>query len=708
MPTPIRLQRTFKPYGFLTLPSACHAYLPSPVCPDCENSPSAMLAMFSPLFRRRLGIAYDGCAYQYGYTTSWKQLKGSRCSWCSLLFKLLFPEWKKVLKGDIEDAMQAPMEVHAVLNIGFYQFSIWLTPLDAEHMRRSYDIGVYTYAAAAYFPAQPRIVDRGSADALARARACIDHCVRKHRVCRELAMSARSPHLPTRLIDCSDPNRPRLVRGTSVDANSTYLALSYVWGGDQPHRTTRANLSEYSRGIDSSLLPHTIRDAIHVTHGLGHRYLWVDSLCILQDSKEDKHCEMAQMLHIYRSAHVTIIASSSDKATDGFLHDPGPPISALQPLPFACPRRSRGPRRRPREDGTIHIALKKWQDLKDDHFETQPVNARAWCLQESLMSLRVLFFGKKSFCFRCPTHHKRVSGSPVDPPDTDPRQLPTMFLRGSNLARMSGPWPLLRDVRAYFTPRKWKVATYWSLWREVVEDYSGRRITYPSDKLVACAAIAEVFHRLWGSDYLAGLWRETLLWDLLWSMDEHVGASALAAPGLNRAPSWSWAGVDLKVKSRASDMSPIPMAEVVACDIALDDPELPFGGVSRGTLTLRATLIRCAWAPLHEGMEPQNGYWGLSAVLLETAQQAQRRIDSASDLTATEEALGDEQHRGRGQLDRKADYGVQHLWAALIFRADPKQSWCEVRGLVLSSTSDDESYGWNIQSLLSPVEFMVA
>lgn len=70
-----------------------------------------------------------------------------------------------------------------------------------------------------------------------------------------------------------------------------YLTLSYVWGGDQAHKTTSSNITTYEGGIDPTLIPLTIRDAIFVTNALGFRWLWVDSLCIIQDSDQD-HCAL--------------------------------------------------------------------------------------------------------------------------------------------------------------------------------------------------------------------------------------------------------------------------------------------------------------------------------------------------------------------------------------------------------------------------------
>lgn len=139
-------------------------------------------------------------------------------------------------------------------------------------------------------------------------------------------------------MECTDHTRPRLVSTTGE--HGEYLTLSYVWGGDQIHKTTTANLSSYEQGIAASLLHSTIRDAIYVTHMLGFRWLWIDSLCIIQDSDEDKAHEIGRMHHIYRYSHLTIMAASANGVSESFLQErPFPdldPHNSITGLPFIC------------------------------------------------------------------------------------------------------------------------------------------------------------------------------------------------------------------------------------------------------------------------------------------------------------------------------------------------------------------------------------
>lgn len=96
------------------------------------------------------------------------------------------------------------------------------------------------------------------------------------------------------------------------------VALSYVWGGTPTFMALNENIeglqipSSLAGGIGKEM-PKTIRDAMFLVQILGQRYLWVDSLCIVQDDAQ-KRIEIA---NIYAQASITIVASDGDNADDG-------------------------------------------------------------------------------------------------------------------------------------------------------------------------------------------------------------------------------------------------------------------------------------------------------------------------------------------------------------------------------------------------------
>ncbi|EIW62676.1 HET-domain-containing protein, partial [Trametes versicolor FP-101664 SS1] len=332
-----------------------------------------------------------------------------------------------------------------------------------------------------------------------------------------------------------------------------YLALSYVWGEPQPHQTTTCNISTYAKRIDVSLLPQTIRDAIAVTHSLGLQYLWTDSLCIMQDSGEDKLHELARMHLVYRYAYLTIIAASAERVSDGFLEDRSPPLDPEDylTLPIVCPPHSHTP------GGSI----------------TGPINARGWCLQEFYMSPRALLFTSVTLQFKCQAGRWNI---------------------GHSLQTTKNDF-WLPDVLFYPDPPALEQGSLdWSMvhrrWGDIVHQYSTRKLGEASDKLVACGALAEAFHRILSSDYLAGLWRDTLLHDLLWRRaPDAMSITDLVRPAEYRAPSWSWASVDGPVSMLPWDYGAdaTAVAEILRCEVTLKDPELQFGELRGASIVLR-------------------------------------------------------------------------------------------------------------------------
>ncbi|EIW52269.1 uncharacterized protein TRAVEDRAFT_135799, partial [Trametes versicolor FP-101664 SS1] len=319
----------------------------------------------------------------------------------------------------------------------------------------------------------------------------------------------------------------------------------------------------YTAGINPANLPQTIRDAIYVTHELGMQYLWADTLCIIQDSGQDKRRELARMHRIYRDAHLTIIASDARKVSEGFLQDR--PDAAVRDvvLPFVCP----------------------------------PV---------------------------------LVGGPP---------QL------GRRWHRLHAAW--------------WKV----------VVDYTQRSITSPTDKLVACGAIAAEFGRVLSTEYLAGLWRDTQLNDLLWF--KRPASANVARPAVYRAPSWSWAAVDGAVSKHVGEWAApaAAVAEVVSSEIVLEDAALPFGQVTGGSLVLSAALVPCEWGQ-------DRPYDGLR-FMAHQHEDPPGRLDEESVLGGkAKSALF-----ARGYIDSEPDdAGIRGLWAVPLFRNGPYY----VDGLVVS------------------------
>ncbi|KAL1637793.1 hypothetical protein SLS56_000348 [Neofusicoccum ribis] len=370
---------------------------------------------------------------------------------------------------------------------------------------------------------QPIPSHSDSDDSFGFARKAIEDCLKnhQHRLCGQ---SRRDLFVPSRLIYVGkDPGSTEHIKLCQVPANKVeYISLSHCWGNGPTFTTTTANLAERKRHIDFDSMPQSFQDAVTITQELGVRYLWIDALCILQDSKEDWETESAKMSSIYENAHITIAATAAHNSDCGILSPrPRPAKLTYQPSPRSKPHSLRA-RLVPSHHPSTTTA--------PPPPPSGPLRHRAWALQEHVLTSRILHYTRHELLFECRILTRcecRRALPPVRPTPhpTVPGLLPT----------------LLTTAR----PRAHR-----AVWHRLVAQYTARRLTVPADKLPAFGGIARAFAALRGGGgaaaYVAGCWAgaDALCADLLWSAVG--GGNALPAPHW-RAPSFSWASVDAAV-----------------------------------------------------------------------------------------------------------------------------------------------------------------
>jgi hypothetical protein len=477
------------------------------------------------------------------------------------------------------------------------------------------------------------IRDVSTHEAFSMALKCVQECIRSHDGC----IKPQAPVLPTRVIDCQYPMRPKLI--TTNYEKGEYLTLSYVWGEPQPHSTTTLNIALYHDFIDPACLPQTIQDAISTTNALGFRYLWADTLCIVQDSVEDKVREIAQMARIYTNAFLTIIAASSSKVSEGFLQKRADLLPPDVILPFMCPGN---------QTGTVHL----FDPLRLQGLPPDPVGLRAWCLQESALSPRALVFSSYTLQYHCNAGITNVGGA-VSPwtPETEKR-FPKPFFEMSSTEALPA---VMEDKEWYELRKKW--------WRNLT-DYTHRSVTNPADKLVALAGVAQQCQRIYCTQYLAGLWEDALLKDLLWSSSHRTEPPR---PETYRAPSWSWAAIDGPVgdidgyTTRSKCIQ--TCAQVIRCEVVPSKEELPFGEIHSGTLVLRARIVEARLSMSET--EPSRGRvyipWMAYHRLL------RRGKDSRAWSTRLVELLSPKVFIGDAKMDSSDDYHSWKVWVLVIW-----------------------------------------
>jgi hypothetical protein len=131
-----------------------------------------------------------------------------------------------------------------------------------------------------------------------------------------------------------------------------------------------------------------------------------------------------------------------------------------------------------------------------------------------------------------------------------------------------------------------------TMWRDIVREYSRRKLTFAQDKLPALAGVASKLAEKTGYTYVAGLWLEDLVpTGLLWFRD--FATTPLTRPQY-RAPSWSWASIDSHVAWSKSlpEGNVRAKVDIIQCEILLDSKISPFGGISSGYIEIKGSLKR--------------------------------------------------------------------------------------------------------------------
>jgi hypothetical protein len=163
------------------------------------------------------------------------------------------------------------------------------------------------------FQTRPLQTDIGSEYCFDLAKYWLRSCLEAH----QLSCPKIETLLPVRVIDVGLLGESSAFLHVSKGQRGQWLTLSHCWGENVPARTTMASIGKISDGIEISSLPSTFQDAILITRKLGYRYLWIDSLCIVQDSSHDWSRESIKMSEIYSNAVLCIAASAATDPHQG-------------------------------------------------------------------------------------------------------------------------------------------------------------------------------------------------------------------------------------------------------------------------------------------------------------------------------------------------------------------------------------------------------
>ncbi|CAG1986072.1 unnamed protein product [Fusarium graminearum] len=346
---------------------------------------------------------------------------------------------------------------------------------------------------------------------------CIQNTDGQHDICNK----GDQDYIPTRLLDVQhalENNVVRLVCPNKEDEKFKgveYATLSYCWGphaAEQNPMLLANNLETWqTEGFTWNRLPKTFQDAFKIASWLGLKWIWIDSMCIIQDSKSDWKIETKAMDQIYSNVKVNISADTGEDSRSGCFVQRR--LTDVTPLQFAT-----------QDLGD------EWIVTTDDTLEwteSAPSCKRAWIHRERQLSRRILHCTTKEMVWECCALGKSGFAS-----ETMPRGSP--FDKAFN-GETKFQIQIANASHANLSTKERREGMH-MLWNSICQDFANKSVSRTSDLPYILWGLAYEFHTLFnGEEYACGHWRSNLAESLTWWIPgmkpEHDGYLA---------PSWSW------------------------------------------------------------------------------------------------------------------------------------------------------------------------
>lgn len=349
-------------------------------------------------------------------------------------------------------------------------------------------------------------------------------------------------------------------------------------------RTLQGTLEQHFSKVEYDDLPLTFRDFIEIARRLCVRYVWIDSLCIIQDSREDWEKEAAQMAEVYSKSYLTIAASGSANGQGGCRVNPdtrsyGPVDIDCSCTDSECKTPSHPYRIWARDPNPVGAVLGQ-----------NPLNQRGWTVQERELAPRVVHYSHDTIRWEC----SELSGTLEFPCGDHLAFDAGRLFDGGRESRTTLIGPPQNDSKELSTTTKQTLA-----WFELVERYTQRSLTKQSDILPAMSGIARMIADQTSDRYVAGLWGSSLAHCLLWTHSNIQGHTSYrhTRPYPLLAPTWSWASVKgplaYTVNGNWYNFNEHPDSkytpELVEANLVPNGPD-PYSTLSAGSIKLRAKV----------------------------------------------------------------------------------------------------------------------
>ncbi|KID88652.1 tol protein, partial [Metarhizium majus ARSEF 297] len=385
------------------------------------------------------------------------------------------------------------------------------------------------------------------------------NCHERHLECRQLR--TKEAWRPTRLINIGTKGDTKWKLDLLPDKlqhTPVYMTLSYRWGLNANLQLLTTNINSFQEGRPIDDLPSTFRDAISIAQRFAVRFLWIDALCIVQDSRADWEREATTMGRVYANALCNIAAASSDSPDGGLFRTRDP--EELRP-------------------GLVRAVVDSNEPPKtyyvfDDAYASRQLFSsallqRGWVFQERLLCPRVLYFTEEQVFWECFVEQK-CEAFPYGIPGSVSSKKRDM----SNIIYSTQGHDAMSQQGCSISPQGLKT------WNNLVQEYSRCEFTKTSDKLFALAGLASIFCDWSRDEYIAGLWKSNLAIQLCYSVWE----TKLKHPSEHRAPSWSWASLDEHIQFPGSLERATAHISILAAN-------------SRQSLTIRGHLSQATFEP---------------------------------------------------------------------------------------------------------------
>jgi hypothetical protein len=312
-----------------------------------------------------------------------------------------------------------------------------------------------------------------------------------------------------------DVRRNCLARATTA---ARYLAVSYVWGAVPQLLNSTAMCESLmvpgALAFHKDSIPRVIIDAIDVVKNLEENYLWVDSLCIVQDDAEVKHHQIAHMAIIYSSAILTLVAVGARDANSNL---PGVRPSTRWPREKQKPNEFNRPLR---------------PDLVLKAIDRTVYVSRAWTFQERHLSRRCLYFLDEQIYFQCRMELWCEEKSFVQLSRFIP---PASAEVGLNIMSRAPAWG--QSIKR----KDWDRG--FAFYAELIQEYSWKTLSFPEDVLNAFSGLLNALETHSGWNFIHGLPEQLIDWALLWiPAGFHQRRPPPNSGPLLQFPSWSWIG----------------------------------------------------------------------------------------------------------------------------------------------------------------------